>query len=215
MQKDYFKILQVPPGATQQEIRQAFRRLAMTYHPDKNVDDPSAAAQFNDVKEAYEVLTSPQKRERYLEERWYNQDTGRKRTVEIVTPVSILKLSLELEQYVSRLDVHRMNKAALSGYIDELISTDTIEKLKQFNDTPINRQIIFIILTAMKPLSLRFVTPLVERLNLLAGNDPDAVKGIKSFVLKHKKNFLWDKYKMPLMLLFTILICLLIFLTGK
>lgn len=100
MTKDYYKILQLPPHATITEIKKAYRKLAMNYHPDKNPDDPFAVAYFNDVTEAYEILTNPSKKESYLQERWYNQSIGKKRTGETITPVSILKLAIELEKYV-------------------------------------------------------------------------------------------------------------------
>ena len=215
MLKDYYNTLQIPPHATLPEIKQAFRRLAMLYHPDKNINDPYAEVKFNEVKEAYEVLTNPVKKESYLQERWYNQSIGKKRTTGAVTPVSILKLTLELDQYVSKLDVHRMNKEGLSDYILELISTETIEKLKQFNEEGINRQIVTAILKAMKPLPLKFVKPLLNRLEILSGDDQEGVQKIKFFLSTQKKSFLWNKYKIVVMLLFTILICLLIYLTSK
>ncbi|MEI9910706.1 MAG: DnaJ domain-containing protein [Bacteroidota bacterium] len=60
--KDYYKILELPPSATLQEIKTAYRRLAHQYHPDKNDNDLYAAAQFEMVKEAYEVLSDPRKK---------------------------------------------------------------------------------------------------------------------------------------------------------
>src|SRR5215470_17327939 len=109
----------------------------MTYHPDKTRNDPYAGAKYEEIREAYEVLSNPGKKEAYLQERWYHQSIGRKRKVEAITPVSILKLSLELEKYVSSLDVHRMNKEGLYDHINELLSSDTIDKLNQYNETAI------------------------------------------------------------------------------
>src|SRR5438045_9699341 len=99
-----------------------------------------------------------------------------------------------------------MNKEGLYNYILELISTETIEKLKQFNEEGINRQIITTILKAMKPLPLKFVRPLSKRLETLSGDDPEGVQKIKNFLSARKKSFLWNKYKIVVMLFFTILI---------
>ena len=214
MLKDYYQILQIQPHSTLAEIKQAFRRLALIYHPDKNPNDKYAEAQFNEIKEAYEVLTNPVKKENYLQQRWYSQSIGKRRTAETITPVSILKLVLELEQYVSRLDVHRMNREGLSGYIDELLSTGTIENLKQFNEPEINKQIITSTLSAMQPLSMRFLGKLPERLGTLA-DDETSMLQIKNFLKNRKRAFLWEQYKVALIILFTIFICMIIYFTGK
>src|SRR6476620_7565159 len=194
MLKDYYQILQIEPNSTLAEIKQAFRRLALIYHPDKNPNDKYAEAQFNEIKEAYEVLTNPVKKENYLQQRWYNQSIGKRRTAATITPVSILKLVLELERYVSRLDVHRMNKEGLSDYIDELLSTGTIEKLRQFNEPEINKQIITSTLSAMQLLPMKFIGKLPERLGALA-DDGTSLHRIKNFLRNRKRAFLWERYK--------------------
>lgn len=63
--KDYYKILGVPRNATEEEIKKAYRKLAMQYHPDRNPGDKEAEEKFKLASEAYEVLRDPQKREIY------------------------------------------------------------------------------------------------------------------------------------------------------
>jgi len=63
--KDYYKILGVGRNATEKEIKQAYRRLARRYHPDVNPGDKSAEAKFKEINEAYEVLSDPEKRQKY------------------------------------------------------------------------------------------------------------------------------------------------------
>jgi len=63
--KDYYKILGIKKGATEKEIKSAFRKLARQCHPDMNPDDPSAEQRFKDLNEAYEVLSDPEKRSKY------------------------------------------------------------------------------------------------------------------------------------------------------
>lgn len=62
---DYYTILGVSRGATPEEIKKAYRKLAVQYHPDKNPGDADAERRFKEVSEAYEVLGNPQKRESY------------------------------------------------------------------------------------------------------------------------------------------------------
>ncbi|KAM5369266.1 hypothetical protein ACJZ2D_009087 [Fusarium nematophilum] len=63
--KDYYKIVGVEKTATADEIKRAYRKMAVKLHPDKNPGDPHAEEKFKDLQEAYETLSDPQKRARY------------------------------------------------------------------------------------------------------------------------------------------------------
>ena len=63
--KDYYEVLGVAKSASDKEIKKAYKRLAMKYHPDRNPDDASAEANFKEAKEAYEILSDAQKRQAY------------------------------------------------------------------------------------------------------------------------------------------------------
>lgn len=63
--KDYYEILGVPRNATQEEIKKAYRKLALKYHPDRNPGDKEAEEKFKEAAEAYSVLGDPQKRATY------------------------------------------------------------------------------------------------------------------------------------------------------
>lgn len=62
---DYYDLLGVSKGATTDEIKKAYRKLAVKYHPDKNPDDKQAEKKFKEISAAYEALSDPQKREMY------------------------------------------------------------------------------------------------------------------------------------------------------
>ncbi|HUE80524.1 MAG TPA: molecular chaperone DnaJ [Pyrinomonadaceae bacterium] len=63
--RDYYEVLGLNRTATDQEIKSAYRRLAMRYHPDKNPNDSSAEEKFKEAAEAYSVLADPEQRRRY------------------------------------------------------------------------------------------------------------------------------------------------------
>lgn len=76
MSKDYYDILGVQRGASDQEIKKAFRKMAQKYHPDRNSGDKEAENKFKQVNEAYEVLSDKQKRSRYDQYGSDGQDFG-------------------------------------------------------------------------------------------------------------------------------------------
>jgi molecular chaperone DnaJ len=63
--RDYYEILGLAKNATEDEIKKSYRKLAMKHHPDRNPDDKSAEEKFKEAKEAYEMLSDPQKRAAY------------------------------------------------------------------------------------------------------------------------------------------------------
>ena len=65
MPADYYDILGVSQDASDKEIKKAYRKKAMQYHPDRNPDDPEAEQKFKQASEAYDVLSDEQKRQRY------------------------------------------------------------------------------------------------------------------------------------------------------
>jgi molecular chaperone DnaJ len=63
--QDFYQVLGVSRGATQEEIKKAYRKLALQYHPDRNPGNKAAEEKFKEAAEAYEVLSDPTKRQRY------------------------------------------------------------------------------------------------------------------------------------------------------
>ncbi|MCW3463121.1 J domain-containing protein [Chitinophaga nivalis] len=79
--KDYYRILGVDKAATAEQIKKAYRKLAVKYHPDKNPGDKAAEDKFKEINEAYEVLSDAEKRKKYDQfgenYKYYEQHGGR------------------------------------------------------------------------------------------------------------------------------------------
>ena len=216
LMKDYYSILECTPRSTRDEIRRNYRRLAQQFHPDKNADDPYSNARFQDIKEAYDTLTQPVRKEAWLQERWLKQvmNNGQGETAPL-TPYFILDKVLKFEQYISTLDEFRMDKFGLSQSMEDLLSNERMECLQRFNETDINRTIISHLLAAAKPLPLTLSGRLIEKLEILADNDPDCRKNISRFRKNLEQTRQQERYTLPLIILATLLICGLIYFMGK
>ena len=63
--RDYYEVLGIKKDASDEEIKKAFRKLAVKYHPDKNKDDKDAEEKFKEINDAYQILGDKEKREKY------------------------------------------------------------------------------------------------------------------------------------------------------
>lgn len=63
--RDYYEVLGLQKGASEDEIKKAFRKMAMKYHPDRNPGDKDAEEKFKEVNEAYSILSDPDKKNKY------------------------------------------------------------------------------------------------------------------------------------------------------
>ena len=63
--RDFYEVLGIKKGASQSEIKKAYRKMAKKYHPDTNAGDEAAAEKFKEVSEAYSVLNDPEKKKLY------------------------------------------------------------------------------------------------------------------------------------------------------
>ena len=210
MLKDHYRILGLPPSATQAEIRKAYRRLASELHPDKTQNDPYAKEKFHAVKEAYETLTNPQKKQEYLQQRWYQQAVGQKMNSTVLTPETMLQQSLELEKHIRSIDHYRMDKEGLATQMAEWLSDDRIRILNGFEDARANDLIVASVLRCIEPLGKKQEEPLLAALRKLKVS-PAGDAAILAFEAARKYSHSWDRYKVWLMLLLVLAICLMIF----
>jgi curved DNA-binding protein CbpA len=213
--KDYYKILETKPRATPTEIKKAFRRLALQYHPDRNIGNHLAEAQFKEIQEAYEVLSDPEKRKEYNYKRWHLRSLGKSYTEQPLTPTSILEECRALKTYIDSMSIFRIDYDAVSRHIRQLLSPTTIGILQQSGDKPANHEIIQTLLAAANPLPLRYFMPITDLLLQVDGSDPGINELVRGYVREKKMQAKWDIYKWIVMVIITILLLWLMIEFGR
>lgn len=213
--KDYYKILDLDHSADAREIKKAFRRQAMKFHPDKNEGDQLAESHFKEVQEAYEVLSDPRRRSTYNQQRWYRKNSRNFPDESPVTPYSILHKCIALNRYISRLDPMHLNYNALNHYIVQLLSALNLQTLISRNDRSYITEIINELLKSAGPLQFKSFENICMLLLQLAGDDDGVIAKINRHIREKKIADRWNTYRPFLVLLISLLLCLFIYLFSK
>ncbi len=208
--KDYYRTLEMQPQATGEEIKKAFRRLALQYHPDRNADNPFAEGHFREIKEAYNILGNDKNRRKYNEERWLEGSTSHAKHTAGTTPAWLLHEAARLRAHMDKMDTYRMNQPALQQYVLFLLSDEPLDVMRRHGDAKAAGQVTEDILAATRYLRLDLLGPVQTRLLLLAGNEAWLRGMIDTVYAEREKAAAWEK-RFPLMvLLFLLMIGLLV-----
>lgn len=212
--KDYYSTLELPPTASPDDIKKAYRRLAQQYHPDKTGDDPHARAQFNAIKEAYETLTTPHRREAYLQERWLAQSQGLKDHWIPTTPEALLQKLLTLEKKLYHTDAHRAEYASWVQQVESWLSEETLLPLKEFRDLETEKASLDSCLRMAQLIPYPHVVPLLEYSRRLCQH-PAQIQKIERLLQKSRRSARIEKLKPLIAAIIVLLICLLLFAWGR
>jgi len=213
--KDYYKTLRVQPTATHQQVKKSFRQLAHLYHPDKNPGNAVAEATFKEIKEAYETLANPEKREEYNYKRWYSRSVHDKFVSEVLTPASIVRECSHLQEYLQTVNVLRVDYDGLSQHIRQLLNKTNIAILEQAGDENINGQIIERIIQSAGILPFSYIEPIAVSLQSIAGTHTHQAQTVRAFVRRQQQKANWQKYSTLLVVFLTILLCCIIYWVSR
>lgn len=212
--KDYYQVLEIPHNATEKEIKTAYRKLVMQYHPDKNTGNPFAIQHFREVQEAYEILSNPVKRSEYHQLRWQHSVKDRLNQSFTVTPELLLKEAQKLHALVLQMDVFRMNQDAVFTQIKQLMNPRHSDILLNSTNYDLRRQFVSEIVQCMRPLNYPHWPPLISVLTGIAGADNDLLQLIYRAEKEQKSQHWWSRYKILLILLTVISLCAMIYLIA-
>jgi curved DNA-binding protein CbpA len=209
--KDYYKILNVKPDASGASIKQSYRKLALKYHPDRNPQDDLSAEIFREIAEAYSILGNPSTRKDYNYQRYNIAPSEYSKPAESID--TLLNKAAHLKKQVASINPFRFNSDALMYSIKQLLPQDVITLLK--TDELQQKKFLEIIvwcsdrLTSSQTRNLYgIMQPLFKKHNWLQ-------QQLNSIIKQQVKKERWEKNKIILAVIITLLLCAIIFLATK
>lgn len=194
--KNFYITLAVPPTATTEDIKKAFRKLAFQYHPDKNPGNKAAEEKFKEIQEAYEVLSDPVRRRSY-DYAFRNHATGgtsqfrksgwREEERKRVSPEFIYKVLYEFRKKAARTHHDRIPELGILQQLLKLLNNQFMTLLIDAKEHTINHAIVKEVLLLCRYLSAKESAKVCVRLLKLAEGDLLLTGMIHSFLNKKRR----------------------------
>ena len=202
--KDYYNILHVLPTATGEEIKKAYRKLALQYHPDVTNHTDVSSDIFIDINEAYEVLSDTKKRQAYHYKRFYKNYQQQAS----ITPEMVMQQTINLAALIVVLDPHRIDYDKLSNQIMQMLDVPIIRILQADKQLIIREKIITNILKSTIFLNYQMALPIHKILLQLATDNELQTTNIHRQTHHLKQLYFWNKYKLLVALFVAIVLCI-------
>ncbi|MFN5334052.1 MAG: J domain-containing protein [Bacteroidota bacterium] len=208
---DYYAVLSLPQHANAEEVRRAYRKKVMDCHPDLYPEDPEKLRLFNTVKEAYETLTHPQKKEIFLQERWRRKAGGLSVEGKVFSPSVYLKQCLAMNRQLAAMDVYRISEQQIIQQLSHLLSKDKMAALKEAKDPLMVSAVVEALLPCTRFLSLQPLRTIADVLMNVSGDDPRLQQKINKLIAEKKREHRQSFWKIPFIIFLTVLLCLLMY----
>lgn len=212
-QNDYYRELNIPASAGEQEIKKAYRKLAMLYHPDKTNGSPLAKERFEKIQEAYRVLSDKAQRAAY-QYRYFSEKSKASFLKEINTADELVNITGKLWQDVAETGPFRINRELLYFQISHLLSDKNLSLLDNSDDQAAKQVVIQNICGAANVLELSMIKEIFGKLKKLIRNDAQEMKKLEAFMRETKQSYYWNRYKMLLALFIALLLSVIIYFSN-
>lgn len=211
--RNHYQTLRLPPTASPEEIKKAFRKLAHQYHPDKN-NVVGTHKIFLEIQEAYNTLGDPKKKKQYDEERYFSGLSSRREPASVSTEW-ILRLATELRLHTDHLYTSDINHLALYDYVMLLLSDSHLAYLEQESDEKKNDEIVKEILQAIKKLEFSFYEKIAIRILEIKPVSSVIPSFIRRELNVRKDGKFFEKW-LPLLVMVTVsLLCFFMYLYSR
>jgi hypothetical protein len=201
---DYYKILEITPSASTDEITQSYKRLADNYYSKGSSPNNLSEDKFKEIQEAFKILSDPKEREEY--DYWYSKrinkilNSDHQNSMSYLnqankTPRGLLYLLKEVRRKLAGLSVEEIDKPALFNNINKILTDENIALLIKFKEKQINNEIISLVLQLCKALPYPYIKVLTSKILKLAGSDDNTIIVINRTSKKLKYLNYWNNYK--------------------
>lgn len=203
-QQDHYKVLAVPGNASLEQVKKAYRKLALEFHPDKNAS-AIAAMQFRAVQEAYIILSDPKKRRAFDNERWLNG--SRESTLAVVSGAALISKFVALAQQLQKIDTYHMDHKVLHDYIYTLLGDENCAFINAENNPTQQSKIINLLINTTAALKYKYVVSIINRAQEKLELGTDNKEKLNTYLLKRKKQYQYLTAKPFIILAVAILLC--------
>ncbi|MFM1858302.1 MAG: hypothetical protein RLZ05_1362 [Bacteroidota bacterium] len=206
--KDHYKTLGLEPGSPTALIKKAWRKLVQQHHPDKTGGVSTSLSSFQEIQEAYETLTDPVKKQKYLQQRWLQQVTRGETVRKAETAEDFLQACLQLEQKIATTNAFRIDEVYLMQYLLFLLSPSHIAILNTSKETDLLSTCVSLLLKSIEPLPVEKKQVILKELEKI--NTTATTKQVHEYKKKHRSTWFMEQYGLYVMILLSFLLCWLI-----
>ncbi len=208
--KNYYETLHISPSSSADEIKKAFRHLALLHHPDVTNNDELKAERFRQIEEAYTVLSDTDRRRAYDATHFFSNKKNGPVTLE-----SIMAQTNKLRKYLASMNHSKLNYDTIELEVENILSEQVINLLSRSSDYKTVESIVLGFNEIIFHLPYWTMQSYTNRLMVLAMGNAILQEQLLLNLQRKKKEMLWDKYKATLAIGIAVIICLLMVVLSR
>ena len=215
MSPSYYYTLGIKNSASAAEVKRAYRRLALKYHPDKNPDASASATAFLAITEAYSVLSDPKKKSRYDLELLRSGFGPEQSRMEVADPGLLQTIANDLVLKLAAMDRNSISPSALTAYMKLILSDAHLDLLNTTADPKQNIRLCRTLIPVLSYIDAKNLKQVTSRLYLLTKPGDELTLLIQREEKRMARNHFWDLLKPWLIMLAALAACYFIFRYGR